>query len=138
MELEKAIPQAAEVAVASPALKNVDDKQVSQIFNQTVYGNLMHVNASDNATVNINIKQGDTAALISELEKAGIPKAAAKEFAEIVASEKPQSAEQPLGAKAVEWIGQNIGKAASGTWKIGVSVFAKLMEEVALRYYGLK
>lgn len=138
LELEKAIPQAAEVAVASPALKNVDDKQVSQIFNQTVYGNLMHVNASDNATVNINIKQGDTAALISELEKAGIPKAAAKEFAEIVASEKPQSAEQPLGAKAVEWIGQNIGKAASGTWKIGVSVFAKLMEEVALRYYGLK
>ncbi|WP_374303823.1 hypothetical protein [Ferrovibrio sp.] len=138
LELEKAVPQAVEVAVASPALKNVDTKQVSKIINQTVYGNLMHVNASDNATVNFNINQGDASALIKELVNVGIPQNAAEEFAEIVASEKPQNEGQPLGTKAVEWIGKNLSKAANGTWKIGLSVFAKVLEEAAMRYYGFK
>lgn len=138
LELEKAIPEATAVAVAGPALKNVDHKQVSQIINQTVYGNVNQVNAADNATVNFNISQGDTGALIQELVKAGIPKASAEEFAEIITSEPPASTDQPLGKKAAAWIAKNIGKVASGTWKIGIGVFGKLLEEAALRYYGLK
>ncbi|OUC15065.1 MAG: hypothetical protein B0A82_08890 [Alkalinema sp. CACIAM 70d] len=138
LELEKAIPDAATVAVTSPALKDVDNKQVSQIIHQTVYGNINQVNAADNAVVNFNISQGDSDALIRELAKAGIPEASAKEFAEIIISEPPISADQPLGTKAAAWIGKNIGKVVSGTWKVGVGVFGKLLEEAALRYYGLK
>jgi hypothetical protein len=138
MELEKSIPEAAEVEVARPAPKNVNSAQVSHIFHQTVYGNLTHVNASDKATVNFSANKGDASALIEELIKRGIPQESAQEFAEIVASETPASSEQPLGTKAVAWISKNLSKAANGTWKVGVAVGTKVLEEAAMRYYGFK
>jgi hypothetical protein len=138
LELEKSVPEAGEVSVSHTPIKEGTNEQVTQIFNQTVYGNLNHVDASGNAQVSLTINQGDVQGMTSELVKAGIPEDAAKEFTDIVASETPGSVEQPLGPKAVEWLAQNIKKVAGGTWKIGVGVFAKVLEEAALRYYGLK
>ena len=138
IELEKSVPEAIEVQLSQPAAKEDSNEQVTQIFNQTVYGNLNHVNASGNAQVSLTITQGNVESMVSELAKAGIPEDAAKEFTDIVASEKPGTVEHPLGPKAIDWMTQNIKKVAGGTWKIGVGVFAKVVEEAALRYYGLK
>lgn len=111
---------------------------MTQVFNQTVYGNLNHVSASGAAQITLTINQGDVVAMASELVKAGVPEDAAREFAGIVASEQPGTAEHPLGPKAIDWVAENIKKIAGGAWKIGVGVFAKVLEEAALRYYGLK
>ncbi|MHA1559099.1 MAG: hypothetical protein ACTSWI_00270, partial [Alphaproteobacteria bacterium] len=70
--------------------------------------------------------------------QAGLPREAAAEFAEAVADEEPESSERPFGAKAREWLKRNIGKAVDGTWKIGAAVATKVLEEAALRYYGLR
>jgi hypothetical protein len=55
---------------------------------------------------------------------------------DIVALEKPQSADKPLGPKALAWIKKNAPKAASGAWKIGSAIATDLLKEAALKYYG--
>ena len=72
------------------------------------------------------------------LATAGVAEPDAEEFAKIVASEEPESKEEPFGIKARAWIAKNISKAADGTWKIGIAVATKVMTEAAMKYYGLK
>jgi hypothetical protein len=139
IELEKRVPEAVEVTLEKPIThKQESEAVVTQIFNQTVYGNVTHVTATDNAQVSLAITAGDVSSMVSELVKAGLPPDAAKEFSEIVSTEKPESAEKPLGKKAMEWVKANAPKAAGGVWTIGSTALTSLLTEAALRYYGFK
>jgi hypothetical protein len=140
IELEKCVPDAVEVTLQKVISSKTPESAatVTQIFNQTVYGNVTHVTATDAAQVTLAVTTGDTVSMVSELSKAGLPDDAAKEITDIVASEKPQNADKPLGPKALEWIKKNAPKAASGAWKIGSAVATDLLKEAALKYYGLK
>ncbi|MCD9110282.1 AbiTii domain-containing protein [Bradyrhizobium japonicum] len=140
IELEKRVPDAVEVTLQQVISSETPETAaaVTQIFNQTVYGNVTHVTATDGAQVTLAITAGDTVSMVSELAKAGLPDDAAKEITDIVALEKPQSEDKPLGPKALEWIKKNAPKAASGAWKIGSAVATDLLKEAALKYYGLK
>ncbi|AZO00378.1 hypothetical protein EJ066_26425 [Mesorhizobium sp. M9A.F.Ca.ET.002.03.1.2] len=136
IELEKRVPQAVEVTLDNPvSLKPEGEAAVTQIYNQTVYGNVTHVHA---AQVNLSITAGDWDSMVGALVDAGLPKDAAKEFAEIIVDEKPESVEKPLGKKALAWLKKNTPKAASGAWKIGSDVLTKVATEAALQYSGLK
>lgn len=140
LELEKAVPAAADVTLTKPVGTETGAAEaVSQIFNQTIYGHYTAItNTGVGAQITLTIDRGDSKAMVSELVKAGIPREDATEFAEILASEKPQSNERPFGKRAGTWLARNIGKAADGTWKIGVAIATTVLEEAALRYYGLK
>jgi len=140
IELEKAVPAAVDVTLAKPVGDEAGAAEaVTQIFNQTIHGHYTAVtNTGAGAQITLSIAQGDGDAMIGELVKAGIPHKEAEEFEEILASEKPQSPGKPFGDRAREWLSRNIGKAADGTWKIGVEIAARIFEEAALRYYGLK
>jgi hypothetical protein len=139
LELEKRVPQAVEVTLQNVIEKTAESAaKVTQIFNQTIYGNVTHVTATDNAQISLAITMGDKASMTRELVKAGLPEPAAKEITEIVAAEKPKNANQPLGRKALDWIKTKTPKAAGGAWKIGSAVATDLLKEAALRYYGLK
>jgi hypothetical protein len=134
------VPDAVEVTLQKVISSKTPESAatVTQIFNQTVYGNVTHVTATDGAQVTRAITAGDTVSMVSELARAGLPDDAAKEITDIVASEKPQKADKPLGPKALEWIKKNAPNAASGAWKIGSAVATDLLKEAALKYYGLK
>jgi hypothetical protein len=138
--LEKRVPEAVEVTLQQVISSKTPESAaaVTQIFNQTVYGNVTHVTATDGAHVTLAITAGDTVSMVSELAKAGLPDDAAEEITDIVASEKPHNADKPLGPRALEWIKKNAPKAASGAWKIGSTVATDLLKEAALKYYGLK
>lgn len=140
IELEKAVPAALDVTLAKPVGTEAGlAKTVTQVFNQTIHGNYTAVsNIGAGAQITLSIAQGDDKAVVSELVRAGIPPAEAEEFAEVLAGEEAQSAENPLGEKARNWLKQNIGKAIDGTWRIGVGIATKVIEEAALRYYGFK
>ena len=139
IELEKRVPAAVEVNLQQVISKTPENAAaVTQIFNQTVYGNVTHVTATDGAQVSLAITTGDSVSMASELAKAGLPNDAAKEITDIVALEKPLSADEPLGPKALAWIKKNAPKAAVGAWKIGSSVATDVLKEAALRYYGFK
>jgi AbiTii len=121
LELEKTVPAAADVTLGKSRAAEVEAAEaVTQVFNQTIHGHFTNVTSTGaNARVSLTVTQGDAKAMIGELVRAGIPQDAAREFAEIVASERPESAESPFGERARDWLARNIGKAADGTWKAG-------------------
>jgi hypothetical protein len=139
IELEKAVPTAAYVTLDKPTKPGAEAAAaVTQVFNQTIHGNYTGVTSTGaSAQITLTISQGDKNALTSELERAGISKAEAKEFAEIVASEMPDAG-SPFGERAREWLKLNLPKAIGGAWKIGVGVATTVFEAAAKAYYGLE
>jgi hypothetical protein len=139
MKLEKALPAAAEVTIAKPLTAKANSAEtVAQVVNMTVHGtNTVITGTGSHASVSVQNVRGDVGAMKGELVKAGIPDDAATEFSEIVASEKPDD-RGAFGPKARGWLGRNFGRAAEGAWNVSMSVAAKVLEEAALRYYGLK
>jgi vesicle coat complex subunit len=140
INLEKSIPTATDIALGnSPTAVQVSSDRVTQITNQVIYGNVTSITSSGAAaTFNLAVRQGDEASFIEALVKAGIADDDARALGQIVASETPESKEDPFGSKAKTWIVDNLKKAMSGAWKIGVSVATDLLKEAALKYYGLK
>lgn len=139
IQLEASLPEAASISIDKPLVPTIAKaEQVTQISQQIIYGNVTAVSASGDAKVNMAIGAGDLNGLIAFLEERGIAVEDAKDFGALVASEKPESAEEPFGPKAKKWLGDNLKKAAVGSWKIGVAVATDVMKEAALRYYGLK
>lgn len=141
LELEKSIPSAAEITLGpqSEIPATNDAETVTQITQHIIHGNQTNITSSgEGAQFQINVVEKDSASLERALLSAGIAQPDAAEFAEIVASEEGGTKDEPFGAKAKTWIVKNIGKAANGTWKVGVAVATKTLTEAALKYYGLK
>lgn len=138
IELEKSVPEATFITVGQSATASPESSRATtHIVQQIIYGNMTSISASGEARVSVGIQAGDADGIVRFLSEKGIPADDAKEFASIVASEKPVGAE-PLGTKAQKWMGENLKKAISGTWGIGVAVATDLLKEAALKFYGLK
>lgn len=138
IEIEKRLPEAVQVTLQSPIERSPEDAAtVTKIVNNTIFGNVTHVNASGHSSVSLAI-EGDIQSVKAELVKAGVPEAAANQLTEIIASEAPASATKPLGKRASDWIRKNAPKAAGGAWQVGATVLKEVAKEAALRYYGLK
>ena len=134
VEIEKAVPNSTDVTLDSVGAERNTSDHVTQIFNQTVFGtNTTVAHGQLGTQINLAIGQGDVIALVSELIRAGIPKVEAQEFAQLLASEKPDSPENPFGKRTLRWLRDNIEKAAGGSWNIGIGVAVKVLEEAALR-----
>lgn len=139
IELEKQVPEAAAVTLTKPIPQEAaSEAAVTQIFNQTILGNVTHITATDGAQITLSITAGDIGSMRTALIKAGLPEEAAKEFTEIVAAEPPKAIDNPLGSKALAWIKKNGPKAASGAWKIGSEVLTDVLTEAAMKFAGLK
>lgn len=141
IELEKLVPAAADINLGPPASKpgEQETEAVTHITQQIVHGNVTTIsNSGESAKFYLSIGERDKNAFAKALANAGVAEPDADEFAKIVASEEPESKDEPFGIKAREWIAKNISKAADGTWKIGFAVATKVMTEAAMKYYGLK
>lgn len=139
IELEKSIPEATSIAIGQSAVASAAiSGAATHIAQQIIYGNVTSISASGDARVSMELQVGDAEGLIRYLSAKGIPAKDAREFAAIVGSEKPESSDEPLGKKARVWLVDNLKKAVSGTWTVGVSVATDVLKEAALKYYGLK
>lgn len=135
IELERSEPGATDAGSASGETNvTPDTERVATIYNQIIGGDFNDYSVGSGVQINTEIKKGDEKALFQYLLDAGIAGPDAKELADIVASEKPESDDQPLGVRAREWI----GKAGADTWNITRDVAKKVITEAALIYYGLK
>ena len=138
LELEKSIPAASDIKLDPNSVVAVDQQQVSQITNQTIYGNYTAItNSGDGANIDVNSVQGDSAALSDLLVNSGISSESAEELTQIVAQEQPTSSSEPLGNKAKQWLIENLKKAEDGSWKVGVSVATDVIKKAVMGYYGL-
>lgn len=138
IELEKAIPAAAEIVLGPQSTDNIDEGQVSKIINQTIYGNYTEIsNSGAGANIEVKAIQGNPEEFKKALEDSGISKDSANELSEIVKSESPSSKDEPLGARAKQWLLNNLKKAEDGTWKVGISVATDVIKSAVKGYYGL-
>lgn len=106
-----------------------------------IYGDVTSIASSGaGATFKLAIQQGDQNSLVEAPIQLGLPETDAAEFGQLVASEKPDSKDEPFAAMARTGLGENPKKAASGTWKMGVSVATEnlrlLRPECTLRWAG--
>lgn len=139
IEIEKAVPEASNVSLGdSGQLSSGAAGKTTQITHQIIYGNYTAVSASEGSSVTIHIGERDTNALAAYLESVGISQQDAKELADLAATEEPESRAEPMGPKVKGWLVENLKKAATGTWKVGVAVATDVIKEALLKYYGLK
>lgn len=138
LELEKSIPAAAHITFGAPKSEETNSEKVQQISQQIIYGNVTTAVAGGHGSqVSVVVNERDKDSLIQYLKESGLPEDDATSLAEVLESEKPESLEEPFGAKAKDWIASNIKKAVNGTWKMGVSVATSVITEAAKKYYGL-
>lgn len=139
LEIERSIPEAANVSLANPGdLSGTAAGVTTQIAQQIIYGNYTAVSAQSGASVSISIDTGNKEALSQYLVQAGISVDDARALSDLASSEKPESAAEPMGPKVKEWLLKNLKKAGSGTWKVGLAVATDVIKEALLKYYGLK
>ena len=141
IQLEKKIPAAADITLGplTQEIKAADTNTVTKITNQIIHGNVTTISSSgDGARFLVQVNERDSEGFRRALVEAGLPEDDAKELADIVATEDVESAAQPWGTQAKAWLAKNIGKAANGTWKIGLDVATRVLTEAAMKYYGLK
>lgn len=136
-KIERAVPKALEIGLG-PITANAIEKSeiIEKLTQQIVYGNVINSSGNNN-TIQTFVKF-DLPNLLKYIEDAGISAIDAKEFGDLVASEKPENNQEPFGNKTKKWIAENIKKAANGTWKIGIAVATETLKQAALHYYGLK
>lgn len=140
LELEKSVPNAAAVAIGPASLPTAPSAAAAtQIAQQIIYGNFTSIAATGNGTnIQIGVTPHDTGSLAQFLAGSGIVEEDAQELARLAASEKPESKDEPMGPQVRSWLVENLKKAASGTWRIGVEVATDVIKEALLKYYGLK
>lgn len=138
IELEKSIPSATQISFSDPQTIETNPEKVQQITQLVIYGNVTTAIAgSGKAQISVEISVGDSKSFIEHLTKSGIAEEDAKELAEIVQSEKPLSAAEPLGEKAKNWVSSNLEKAKKGIWNVGASVAEQIITEAVRQFYGL-
>lgn len=140
LELEKSVPDAAAVILGPAALPSEPGAAAAtQIAQQIIYGNFTSIAATgDGATIKVAVAPHDTGSLAQFLTGSGMAEEDAKELARLAASESPKSDKEPMGPHVQNWLIDNLKKAASGTWKMGLSVATDVIKEGLLKYYGLK
>ncbi|HHO2160283.1 hypothetical protein GOY18_13120 [Aeromonas hydrophila] len=140
LELEKSVPDAAAVTIGpatSPSAPSA--AAATQIAQQIIYGNFTAIAATgDGATIQIAVAPHDANSLAQFLTGSGMAEEDAKELARLAASETPESNAEPMGPQVRNWLVENLKKAASGTWKMGIAVATDVVKEALLKYYGLK
>ena len=124
LELEKSVPDAAAVSVGPSVLPSGPSAAAAtQIAQQIIYGNFTSIAATgDGTTIQIAVTPNDAKSLAQFLSQSGMDHCDARELATLASSEKPDSNTEPMGPKVRGWLLENLKKAASGTWKMGLTV----------------
>lgn len=136
LALWKQAPLAGETTGASTP--GVGASIVTQIFNTTVYGGAANlVGSTHESSVSFHILTNDFASLEKVLLENGLKNEDITELRTALDVDKPPSSSKNLGTKVSSWIAAMTEKAASGTWKIGLSAAGSLLEKAIAKYYGL-
>lgn len=136
IEIEAQNPDAGEAPLNTVP---IPPENVTQIFNQTIYGAVGNAGQGTNLnqTASFTVNQGDFASLEKALKSQGVEAADVAELATALKEESQKPAGDSFGPKVAKWMGGMITKAASGTWKIGSTVAANLLSAYLKSYYGM-
>jgi len=115
----------------------LEASRVTQIFNTTVFGGAAHlVGTASRSHIEFNIGAKDLAALEQILSDNGVSHQDVQELRAAVESEPEAESGQKFGPRVSSWIGKMMGKAADGSWKVGVGAAGSLLAQAIAKYYG--
>lgn len=141
IELEKSFQDISLVTINPTATlpSTINAATVSQITQQIIFGNMTAITSNgDNAAINVSVTPRDEKSLEQFLISSGMAKEDAEELANLAASESPDNTAEPMGPRVRNWLVDNLKKAASGTWKMGIVVATDIIKESLLKFYDLK
>lgn len=116
----------------------LESTRVTQIFNTIVYGGSSNiVGTASESTITFDIGINDFASLERVLIENGVHPEDIAELRSSVESEPKAIAKDKFGPRVSAWIGKMIGKAAEGSWKIGLGAAGNLLAQAITKYYGL-
>ena len=134
LEIERDVPGARTTELVAD---QATGKQVAQIFQTTVYGGIVAI-ASPGAVQGSpsTVIAGDLASLVSFFESNGVSQHDIASLKRAVKRDPSAPEEGKLGKRVAKWVSKMTQRAASGIWKIGLSVAAKLIADALAGYYG--
>lgn len=136
IEIERANPAAGEASVNSSP---VPAQVLRQVFNTQVYGNVGNfASGSTNVSQSAELKvtQGDIGTLEHALHDLGVTQADVEQLRTAIREDQRENA-PGLGKRAAVWIGEMIGKAASGAWNVSISTASTVLPKLVSQYLGL-
>lgn len=118
--------------------KEIEPKKVTQIFYTTVYGGSANlVGSAADTIIEFNVNYNDFGSLERLLQANSVSKIDIKELQEALQNDSRPISNKSFGPKVSAWIAKMIGKAADGSWQIGVGAAGTLLAQAISKYYGL-
>ena len=110
--------------------------RITQIFNTTVHGGSANlVGSAVSSSIAFNIRTGDFGSLERALVEKGVSPQDVAELKTAISLE-PSPSNNKVGPKVSAWIASMMGKAASGTWEIGLAAAGTVLGDAIAKYYG--
>lgn len=119
---------------AGESQATVEVQRVTQIFNTTVNGPVGVVGSANNSVV--TVIANNWTSLAQFLAANGVAQPDIDELhAAVIAEPKAESGK--WGARVSKWVGKMVGKAADGSWQVGLGAAGNLLAQALTAYYGL-
>lgn len=101
---------------------------------QGIFGDVQHSTVTQN--LNMNVRKGDIDSLAAYLRSVGVEEAQIVDLKERINQEPTPQGKDKLGPQVSSWIGEMVGKAASGGWQLAVGTAGSLLAQAICLYYG--
>ena len=85
----------------------------------------------------MTITSGNFDSLANYLKDQGLSTKDIKELEDAVQKDPAPSGKGHFGSKISSWIGKMVGKAADGSWNIGIAAAGNLLSTAIEKFYGL-
>lgn len=101
---------------------------------QGILGDVKHSTVTQN--LNMDVRKGDFDSLAAYLRSVEVEEAQIADLKERIKQDPVPQAKDKLGPKVSSWIGEMVGKAASGGWQLAVGTAGSLLAQAICLYYG--
>lgn len=139
LEIEGKAPDAGEAPPNKPPLPQ---EQVSQVFHTHIHANVIQNVATGSSNVTqsgeFTVSLGDFESLNRYLRSFGMEENDIKDLRCAIDEDAKEKGEPTFGHSVRHWVGQMIGKAASGAWQVGISAAGTLLGKALEAYFVAK
>ena len=137
IEIANKIPDAEGVELSS-IMQN--PQVTTQILHQTIHGSQTNIQSSGpEAIIQVTIAKHDPKSLKSGLLKFGLSDEESNELAELISEQEPkEQKDDGLNDGVRKWLADRITNSFDAGFKGGISALTRIVQEVAMQYWGLK
>ena len=138
LEIEEEAPDAGEAPPHQPPLPQ---EKVSQVFNTYITGNVQNVATGSSHFTQageFRVVEGDFSTLAEYLRSYGVANKDVDKLKDAIDTDKKVDGKAAFGKRVQAWLAEMVGKAASGTWKVGTSAATTVLGKALAKYFGLE